>query len=125
EEGVALAEAGVQGPAQAVVVEVGRGEVPEEVGPGLCGPGGEVDEGGGSAEPGGQQQAEDPPVGVGELGVRGQVAVDEGGDLEALQERGDQGQGSEGEGFVVEGGAIPGLGHYSSAGDELGWRPGG
>src|SRR5262249_36715129 len=59
EDGVALAEEGVEGPAEAVVVEAGRRDAPKEIGAGLLCPGGEVAQGGGLAEACGQQQAED------------------------------------------------------------------
>ena len=50
EDGMALVEEGVEGPAEAVVVERVGGAVGEEGGgPGLVGPGGDVDEGGGLA----------------------------------------------------------------------------
>ena len=70
---------------EAVIVEAVGGDVPEEVGPGAFGPRGDVDEGGGLAEPGGEQEAEDAAVGEGQLGIRRQVAVDDGGDVEALR----------------------------------------
>src|SRR5581483_11464870 len=52
QDGMALAEEGVEGSSQAVVVETVGGDVPEEVGSGIGGPGGDVDESGGSAETG-------------------------------------------------------------------------
>src|SRR5262249_56913861 len=59
EDGVALREEGVQGPAQAVIVEALGREVPEEVSPGVGGPGGDVDQGRGLAEASCEQEAED------------------------------------------------------------------
>ena len=125
EDGVALGEEGVQGSAQAVIVEAVGGDVPEEVGPGAFGPGGDVDEGGGLAESGGEQEAQDAAVGEGQLRIRGQVAVDDGGDVEALQQRCDEGQGAEGQGLVGEGRSVPGVRHGASAGNEVAGMQGG
>src|SRR5437588_25095 len=100
--------------AEAIVVERVGGYVPEEVGPGALGPGGDVDEGGGLAEPGGQQEAEDASVGEGKLGVWGQGAVNDGCDVEVPEQRSDEGQGAEVQGFVRDGGSVPGIRHKAS-----------
>ncbi len=71
DDGVALAEEGVEGPAQAVIIQTLRREVPEEVGSGVGGPGGDVDQGGGLAEAGREQETEDLAVREGQLGVGG------------------------------------------------------
>jgi hypothetical protein len=71
QDGVTLAEEGVEGSAEAVIVEGVGGDVPEEVGTGIGGPGGDVDESGGLAESGGEQEAEDLAVRKSELRVRG------------------------------------------------------
>lgn len=114
QDGVTLVEEGVKGSSEAVIVEgVGR-DVPEEVGSGIGGPGRDVDEGGGLAETGGEQETEDLAVGEGPLWVRGKVSVDDGGDVELLQERCDECQGSEVPGIVGEGGSVPGLCHDAS-----------
>jgi hypothetical protein len=58
EDGVPLCEEGIEGAAEAVVVEALGGDVPEEVGAGGLGPGGDVNQGGGLAEAGGQEEAD-------------------------------------------------------------------
>jgi hypothetical protein len=70
QDGVALAEEGVEGSSQAVVVEGVGGDVPEKVGSGISGPGRYVNEGSRLAESGGEQEAEDLTVGEGQLRVR-------------------------------------------------------
>src|SRR5262249_32923934 len=70
EDGVALGEKGIEGASQAVIVEAIGGEVPKEVRPGVFGPGGDVEEGGGLAQPGGQEKAEDTAMREGELRVQ-------------------------------------------------------
>ena len=119
EDGVALGEEGVECPAQAVIVEAVGGDVPEEVSPGALGPGGDVDEGGGLAQPGGEQEAEDASVGESQLRIGWQVAVDEGGNVEPLEERCDEGQGAQGQSLVGEGRAVPGVRHRASAGNRM------
>lgn len=52
QDGVTLGEEGVEGASEAVVVEGVGGDVPEEVGCGIGGPGRDVDEGGGLTESG-------------------------------------------------------------------------
>ena len=108
EDGVALAEEGIEGPAQAVVVEALGREVPEEVGPAVGGPSGDIDQGGGLAEAGGEQEAEDAAVGESQLRVGGQVVVDDGSDVQSLQEGDDESQGAEVAGLLLERGAMPG-----------------
>ena len=124
-DGVALAEEGVECPPQAVIVEAVGGDVPEEVGPGTIGPRGDVDEGGGLAESGGEQETEDAAVGEGQLRIRWQVAVDDGGDVEALQQRSDEGQRAEGQSLVAEGRSVPGVRHGASAGNGVAGKQGG
>jgi len=117
-------EEGVEGTAEAVVVETLGGDVPEEVGGGGLGPGGDVDQGGRLAEACREEEAEDAAVGELQLRVGWQVAVDDVGDAEALEERGDEGQGSEGAGLVGDGGVLPGEGHRASSEKVWeGWRP--
>src|ERR1700676_5103797 len=62
EDGVALGEEGIECAAKAIVVEAGGWDVPEEVGAGVFGPGRDVDEGRGLAQPGGEEKAEDAAV---------------------------------------------------------------
>src|SRR5436309_8535762 len=71
EDGVALAEESIEGTTQAVIVEAGGGDVPEEVGPGVRGPRGDVDESRRLAEAGGQEQAENAAMGEGQSRVGG------------------------------------------------------
>jgi hypothetical protein len=78
-DGVALAEESVEAAAEAVVVEFLGGDVPEDVGPGLRSPSGDVDQGRRPRQPGRQQQAEDLAVGELLLGIGGQVLLDDGG----------------------------------------------
>jgi hypothetical protein len=120
QDGVALAEESVEGSAQTVVVEALGGDVPEEVGPRVRGPGGDVDQGRGLAEAGGEQEAEDAAVGERQLGVRGQVVVNEGGDVKTLEQRSNQSQRAPVQSIVRERGAMPGLSHDASAGK--GWQ---
>ena len=54
EDGMSLFEEGVEGAAEAVVVEFAGGDVPEVFGPGPFGPGGHVAQRGGRGESGGQ-----------------------------------------------------------------------
>ena len=84
QDGVALAEEGVECSAQTVIVEGRGGDIPEEVGAGAFGPRGDVDECGGLAESGSQQEAEDASVGEGQLGIGWQVAIDDGGQRRAV-----------------------------------------
>jgi hypothetical protein len=116
EDGVALGEEGVEGPAEAVVVEALGREVPKEVGPSLFGPGRDVDQGRGLAQAGREQEAEDLAVGESQLRVRGQVAVDDGSDVKPLKEWGDEGQWAKLQGIVGYGRAMPGLSHDASTG---------
>ena len=125
-DGVALGEEGVECPAEAVIVEAFGGNVPEEVGPGALCPRGDVDESGGLAEPGGEQEAEDAAVGEGELRVRRQVSVDDGGDVERSEQGYDEGEGPEVECFVGEGRSVPGVRHgRASAGNGVAGVQGG
>ena len=68
---MALGEKGVQRSTQAIIVETVRRDIPEAVGAGAFGPGRDVDEGGGFTESGGEQEAENAPVGEGQLRIRG------------------------------------------------------
>jgi hypothetical protein len=70
QDGVALGEEGVEGSSQAVIVEAVGGDIPEEVGSGISGPGRYVNEGSRLTESGGEQEAEDLAVGESELRVR-------------------------------------------------------
>jgi len=114
-DGVALGEKGVQGSSQAIIVETVRGDVPEVVRPGAFGPRRDVDESGGLTESGSEQEAEDASVGESQLQVRRQVAVDDGSQVEALEEWCDKGQGAEGQRLVGEGRSEPGVRHRASA----------
>jgi hypothetical protein len=82
EDGMTLFEKGVEGTTQAIVVEFIGGEVPEDVGSGLVGPGRDIDQGGGLAQPRRHQQTENLAVGEIELGIWGQMAVDDAGNIE-------------------------------------------
>ena len=86
EDGMAVFEKGVERTAQAIVVEFVGGEVPEDVGAGPLRPGRKIDQGGRLAQPGGQQQAEDLAVGELPLGVGRQMAVDDAGDVELIEQ---------------------------------------
>ena len=101
-DGVALSEEGVECSSEAVIVEAVGGDIPEEVRPGAFRPRGDVDEGCGLAEPGGEQEAEDASVGKSQLGVWRQVVVNDGSDVETFEERCNQGQGAEGQRLVGE-----------------------
>jgi hypothetical protein len=85
EDGMAVLEQGVEGTAQAIVVEFVGGEIPEDVGAGPLRLGCEIDQGSGLVQPRGQQQAEDLAVGELQLRVRRQMAVDDAGDVELIE----------------------------------------
>jgi len=85
QDGMALGEEGIECSSEAIIVEAECGDVPEEVSPGALGPVGYVDECGGLAEPGGEQEAEDATVREGQLGVWRQVAIDDGCNVELLE----------------------------------------
>ena len=87
---MAVLEKGVEGTAQAIVVEFVGGEVPEDVGAGPFRPGGKIDQGRRLAQPRGQEQAEDLALGELQLGVGWQVAVDDAGDIELIEQGLDQ-----------------------------------
>src|SRR5262249_44047567 len=111
QDGVALVEEGIEGAAKAVVVELVHRDVPEDIGTGFLGPGGDVDQRGGAGEPSGEEQAEDLSVAEFELGVRRQMAVDNLRDLHALQEWTEQGQRTQVDDFFGAYGSIPGEAH--------------
>jgi hypothetical protein len=112
-----LLEEGIQGASQAVVVELVGGHVPKDVGAGLLGPGGDVDQSAGLTKAGGEQQSQDLAVGEFALGVGGKMAVDDGGEVELFQQRVEQGQRAEVDGLVRESRSMPGEGHGSSRGE--------
>src|SRR5262249_62212447 len=70
---------------------------------------------GGLAEACSEQQAEDTAVGELQLGVWWQVLVDDAGDTEALEQRCDEGQRSEGAGLVGARDVLQGEGHKASS----------
>jgi hypothetical protein len=53
------------------------------------------------------------------------MLVDNGGNVETLEERSDECQGSEVEGVVVDSGSVPGVRHKASAGKGWQWQQGG
>ena len=71
EDGMALLEKSIQGTAQAIIVELVGGEVPEDVGARLVGSGREIDQGGRLAQARCQQQTKNLAVGEFELGIGG------------------------------------------------------
>src|SRR5262249_57386679 len=73
-----------------------------------------VDQGGGLAQPRGQEQAEDMAVGELQLGVWRQVAVDDAGDVELIEQGLDQRQGPQIHDFLGAGSTMPGERHGSS-----------
>jgi hypothetical protein len=113
-DGMALGEKGIQRSSQPIIVERVRGDVPEAVRPGAFGPSRDVDEGGGLTESGGEQKAENAPVRESQLRIGGQVAVDDGGQVEALEEWCDEGQGAKGQCLVGEGRSEPSVCHRAS-----------
>ena len=78
--GVTLVEEGVEGAADAVVVELVGGDVPEELGAGFVRPLGDVDQCGGLGDPGRQEKAEHLAVRILQLGVGRQMAIDDVGE---------------------------------------------
>jgi hypothetical protein len=119
EDGVALCEEGVQGSAEAVIIEAVGRDVPQEIGSGFLSPAGNVDERGGVTQARGQKEGEDAAVGESELRVGRQVSIDNVGDVEALQKWGDKGQMAEGPGFIGDGCILPGEGHMISSEEVL------
>src|SRR5262249_56156751 len=69
----------------------------------------------GAAEAGGQQQGEDLTMGEFQLGVGGQMAVDNLGDLHAFQQRTKQGQGTQVDDFLRAHGSMPSEAHVGSS----------
>src|SRR5258708_1055201 len=89
---MAMVEKGGEGSGEAIIVELVGGEVPEDVGAGLVSPGWEIDQGGRVAQACGQQQTENLAVGEFELGIGRQMAVDDAGDVELIEQGLDQRQ---------------------------------
>src|ERR1700730_2138950 len=111
QDGVALGEEGVEGAAEAIVVELVNGDVPEDVGTGAVRPVRDLAEGGWTGKPGGQQQAEDLTVAIFQLGIGRQMAVDDLGNLQAFQQGDQQGQGSQIDNFFAACSSVPSEAH--------------
>ncbi len=101
----------IEGPSEAVIVELVWRDVPEQIGTTVLGPVGDVDQGQGLTEACGHEEAEDGPAGEFSLGIRGEVPVNDVSDPHLLQQRSDEGQGSEVTTIVTCGRAEPLEGH--------------
>src|SRR5262249_9682582 len=84
------------------------------------GPGGDVNQGRGLAEAGGQQQGEDAAVRELPLRGGGQMGINDIGEPQALGQRGGEGQGPGGGGLFRDGGVLPGEGHKTSSEGHVG-----
>jgi len=87
-----LLEEGVEGPAQAIILELVGRDVGEDIGPGLLRPAGDVDQRRRLTQPCRQQQAQHLAVGVLQLRIGRQMAIDNRFDVELVERRLDQGQ---------------------------------
>jgi hypothetical protein len=114
-DGMAFSEEGVQGAAQAIIVEFFGWDVPENIGCVFVGPMGYVNQGVGLTEAGGEQQAEDLAMRKLQPWIRDEMLIDDGGDAELLKQWGYQSQGSEVQGGIVGMGSQKGKGHSFSA----------
>jgi hypothetical protein len=85
---MAFSEKGVQGAAQAIIVELLGRDVPEDIGGVLMSPMGNVDQGVGFTKAGGKQQAEDFAMSKLQPGIRDEMLIHDGGDAELLKQRG-------------------------------------
>ena len=106
-DGMALVVKGIEGTAQAVVGEFVGGNVPDEFGARLLGPIGDVDQGHGVGQSCGDQQTEEGAVGILGLGIGRQVLIDDGSQVHAFQDGGDDGQGAEAIARLAGSGAEP------------------
>jgi hypothetical protein len=118
-----LGEKGVQRSSQPIIVERVRGDVPEEVRPSAFGPAGMLMRAVGSQSRAASRKAENAPVGKSQLRIGGQVAVDDGGQVEALEEWCDEGQGAKGQCLVGEGRSEPSVCHRASTKNGVTRRP--
>ena len=106
-DGITLIVKGVEGTAEAIVGEFVGGNVPDDFGPCLLGPIGDIDQGHGVGQACGDQQTEEGPVGILGLGVGRQVLIDDGSQVHAFQDGGDDGQGAEAIARLAGSGAEP------------------
>src|SRR5262245_12189359 len=93
EDVVAFLEEGVQATGEAVVVELFGRNVAQVLDAVLLGPLGDVDQGGGTVQAGGQKHGEDGAVR--DLRVAGQMPIDDGGDVEFVDQGLEQSEGAE------------------------------
>lgn len=111
QDGAALGEEGIQGAAEAVVIELSGGDLAEQVRAAVLSPGGDVDQGHGVTQAGSEEELQDGGVGELGLGVGGQVLLQDGAQLQAFQEGPEDGQGSHAQGRVGRGHSIAGAAH--------------
>jgi hypothetical protein len=112
---MAFSEEGVQGAAQAIIVELLGWDIPEDIGGVFVGPLGYVNQGVGLTETGGEQQTEDLAMRKLQPWIRDEMLIDNGGDAEFLKQGGYQCQGPEVQGGIVGMGSEKGKGHSFSA----------
>src|SRR6202041_1696894 len=95
EDGVPLVVEGIQGPTEAIVVELVRRDVPEEGGAGSLRPVGDVAQSDGLRQSSGQKQSQKRAISILGLGVGGEMMVNDVGDAHAFEQGSDNGQGAE------------------------------
>jgi len=101
ENGMTLGKEGVECFAEPIVVEFFSGDVPQELGPGVFGPLGDVDESEWAKHPGGDEDGEDVPVREFRLGIGREMLVDDLGDVHSLEQRRNDGEGADVASFNV------------------------
>ena len=89
-----LLEESVEAAADAVIVEFVGGDIAEVFEAMLRRPGSDIDEGGGMVEPSGQKDVEDGAVGELGLGIGGEAAIDDVGDVKFIEQGHQDTQGS-------------------------------
>jgi len=94
-DGMALLEEGIQGTAEAVVVELLGGDSPEDIGALLVSPVGDTDQGLGMTQACGHQEREYLAMRELQLRIGWEMQVDEVSKVELLEQGGDQRQGPE------------------------------
>jgi hypothetical protein len=90
------------------------GKVPEDISARLVSPGWDIHQGGRLAQSRCHQQAEHLAVGELELRIWGQMAVDDAGDVELIEQRLDQRQGTQIDDFLSARGTMPDQRHGCS-----------
>jgi hypothetical protein len=112
EDGMPLLEEGIESSAQTIIVEFVGGHVGEDVSAGHLCPGGDIDQSRRLTQPCRQQNTEHLAMGVFQLRIRWQMAIDNRFNVESLQQRLDQGQRPSID-YILQGrSATPSEGHH-------------